>query len=1178
MSIIPTQTTSSVRIGLLHSYSQVQRDDEEQQLLDAYVKNAGESKPISTRKLTQPRLRAAALVDAEHGNSAARTARPPSLAALALDVTARNFPRLLRVAQTEDGDTGEATRSGNTAVPSPARGPASTPARGMRKSRRVAELANEGASGDGNRRAHLMSLMGPDGRPSAELSQRTHDRLRLLPAQHLASLQLLLQKYHRRTLTMLTLRRYFFPPTASRLHLSPAVPLITENPDTGPIRLVSAVTSHAQHLTHASLIALNRLDAKFFSKIMLQATRLEYLDLSACLNVNASVIQALVTGCRDEGKPSRLRYLNLDATGIGAHGLAAAISSFHSLEALKAANVQGLDDVGFYQATLNAISVEADVSEAGSGLASASRPLGCLRSLKLRRTAVGDGSLSLLLGMCDPSLLQTLDIGFTRCSLEGLLEAMQAPAQHSDPDDSEFSARVGEADAFTDRLDHPRQVSPGVGSQGGGGGMTTSLSQPATRNSDSIEPRLSQQLAQGSRPADLGPSGSQQPLPQAEYRSKFSLRKLSLSGLYLHSSRGPTENRLQPLKNLLKTQTELRSLYLQRVPHFSRECDLVQDLVGVLREGLRNMLEMRAGPDGLPDIEGADSSRTPSSVPLFKKLVLSDNPALGFRVIDGRTGRGWVFLHLLQEEEEMQAGELAKLMHSVGVFCEEIRLSNVTLLAPHLAFSPYQRILELDHTAVENFMILAALERANMYRPDVVELEPPLIAATPLETAMQIGRTRSGRAGAPATSKRTASGKGKAREVDVKEDILTFGNLRRISLTDAKVSDVSLKPLLDANPFLQEIDLTSCRSVPVVQRRNYFEHVLGEDEIGDDDEDADNTRSDTDSYEVRQRSSRLNPHRGSSDRRAAIARRQAASGTTLTRQELHDDDFIMDSDSDYDEGRPSRARRRSNPSSPRKRSGSTSPSKRSVASSSSQAAQRRNLEGAMEAVKSAKTARLAAAARLHASAHFPESSTSASSSFPRSLPSGPRPSGSPAKRRAVEPEAQDTSSEESEMTELSSDSDVGSDSDGDEEDDRPLSQRRLKRRRLNTDGSTSVAGRRRRPTRSAARNLSLVDQFPVEDNEDEDPDFSVPSSRGGGGGSRQSPNKSGRQGPIGGSARSASSSGQAIGSSSTAHGPTPFTSTSSRTVDVGGNNSNGNSSSSRRRSASPTRSPSSRVR
>ncbi|KAE8216906.1 hypothetical protein CF319_g8870 [Tilletia indica] len=152
-------------------------------------------------------------------------------------------------------------------------------------------------------------------------------------------------------------------------------------------------------------------------------------------------------------------------------------------------------------------------------------------------------------------------------------------------------------------------------------------------------------------------------------------------------------------------------------------------------------------------------------------------------------------------------------------------------------------------------------------------------------------------------------------------------------------------------------------------------HVLGEEDDVGDDEDRENTRPDTERSGVRQRTSRLNPDRSTSNRRAAIARRQAASGATLTRQEMGDDDFVMGSDSEYDEYRSSRARKRSTSSSPRKRSGSTSPSKRSAASSS-----QRSREEVIQAVRSAKTARLAATARLHASAYFPTTSTSASSS------------------------------------------------------------------------------------------------------------------------------------------------------------------------------------------------------
>ncbi|KAE8218848.1 hypothetical protein CF326_g9079, partial [Tilletia indica] len=243
------------------------------------------------------------------------------------------------------------------------------------------------------------------------------------------------------------------------------------------------------------------------------------------------------------------------------------------------------------------------------------------------------------------------------------------------------------------------------------------------------------------------------------------------------------------------------------------EYDHAQELTGAMREGLRDMLEARSGPDGLPGAAKAlHCANALFAVPLFKKLVLSDNPALGFRVIDGgRTIRGWVFISDLVEEEEKR----------------------------------YKR---------ESW---------------------------------------------------------------------------RNSCT-ALVCSVSHGGIIDS----QGDDFTSCRSMPVVQRRNYFEHVLGEEDDVGDDEDRENTRPDTERSGVRQRTSRLHPDRSTSNRRAAIARRQAASGATLTRQEMGDDDFVMGSDSEYDEYRSSRARKRSTSSSPRKRSGSTSPSKRSAASSS----------------------------------------------------------------------------------------------------------------------------------------------------------------------------------------------------------------------------------------------------
>ncbi|KAE8223534.1 hypothetical protein CF326_g8180 [Tilletia indica] len=179
---------------------------------------------------------------------------------------------------------------------------------------------------------------------------------------------------------------------------------------------------------------------------------------------------------------------------------------------------------------------------------------------------------------------------------------------------------------------------------------------------------------------------------------------------------------------------------------------------------------------------------------------------------------------------------------------------------------------------------------------------------------------------------------------------------------------------------------------------------------------------------VRQRTSRLNPDQSTSDRRAAIARRQAVPGATLTRQEMGEDNFLIGSDSEYDEYRSSRARKRSTSSSPRKRTGSTSPSKRSAASSS-----QRSREEVIQAVRSAKTARLAATARLHASAYFPTTSTSASSSSSsRSTPPGSRPSARSSKRRTMDVIRGDPSDEESDTTAYSSRSDVDTGSDNDD--------------------------------------------------------------------------------------------------------------------------------------------------
>ncbi|KAE8208406.1 hypothetical protein CF327_g7110 [Tilletia walkeri] len=142
---------------------------------------------------------------------------------------------------------------------------------------------------------------------------------------------------------------------------------------------------------------------------------------------------------------------------------------------------------------------------------------------------------------------------------------------------------------------------------------------------------------------------------------------------------------------------------------------------------------------------------------------------------------------------------------------------------------------------------------------------------------------------------------------------------------------------------------------------------------------------------------------------------------------MGDDDFVMGSDSEYDEYRSSRARKRSTSSSPRKRSDSTSPSKRSAASSS-----QRSREEVIQAVRSAKTARLAATARLHASAYFPATSTSASSSSSRSPPPGSRPSARSSERRTMDVIRGDPSDEESDTTGSSSRSDVDTGSDNDD--------------------------------------------------------------------------------------------------------------------------------------------------
>ncbi|KAK0546971.1 hypothetical protein OC846_005051 [Tilletia horrida] len=1093
------EASSSLRFGL--AYNQIQRDDAEQQLLDTYVKNAAELKPVSTRKLPQAVLRAAALVDYDQGNSAAAAVHPPSLAALALEVTARNFPKLLRITQSATGEEEDAEPREQK--------PAAATA-DHRQSRRVAAIASGRAfSGVGSSSRYI----GSDGKPSPELSRHTHDLLRLLQPQHLADLQILLQRYHRRSLTILTLRRYFLPPINPRLNISPAIPLVTEQPDSGPVKLVSAATAQAKHLTHASLIALNRLDAKFFAKFALQATALEYLDLSACLNVNANLIWALAKGCKEEGKISRIRYLNLDATAVGAQGVALVIANFHQLEVLKLANVHGLDDAVLPATILHNISTDADQSNSELS----SRPLCRLRSLKLRRTQVGNESLSLLLGMCDPEILHTLDLGFTRCTLEGLLEAIQAPASN----DSQPSNEPNSGERSNVHEDE----------HSGSGARTPIL------------PNLAHLPFLPS--SNEGPSdgrNEQEALQPPPFTTNFNFRKLSLSGLRLHSSRGAVPNRLRPLQDLLRTQTDLQSLYLQRVPHFSQDWDHVQELTAVLKDGLRNILEQRAGPNGLPDpeyrgaIEGIGSP-----VPLFRKLVLSNNPALAYSVHNGatRSFRGWVYAHQLKEQEEAEAGELAKLMRTVGVFCE--------------------RILELDHTGIDDAMLLDALQRAGMVlKSEDTEAKPEVQDTESSAT----GRTRSGRA-AP----KRADRKGKAKAKETQKPNLIVGNLRRINLTDAKVSDNSLRPLLEANPYLQEIDLTSCRSVPIGARRNYFEHVYGEDSA--DYNSYDDTEEDSDAGRTRRtRNSRKNPSRSRSDRRAVVARRQAASGTTLTRQEMHDDDFVANSDSDYDEYASLRSKRRSSSTpSPRKRAapaGSRSPSKQQRKSSAS--AQRKAQEEMLDRVKNAKTARLAATARLHASGSYP--STSGASSFSetknpylRNRPSASSSSSthSPQKRRYVD---EDTD-EEFEASDSEEDDD--DDESDDDADSRPLAHRVSRTART---AAASGPSRRSRPKRVATRGLSFVDKNWDEGDEENDPDFELETSQRRPRVSSSSPRK-----PF-------SASGSAPRSSLRQGTQSPFTSSapaaSTSTSEPSSSRPQRNSTS--RRSASPTRARSSRSR
>ncbi|KAE8235991.1 hypothetical protein A4X13_0g9306 [Tilletia indica] len=240
-------------------------------------------------------------------------------------------------------------------------------------------------------------------------------------------------------------------------------------------------------------------------------------------------------------------------------------------------------------------------------------------------------------------------------------------------------------------------------------------------------------------------SGQQQPQAQRTHRRMHATTQQAIR--YVRRGSYNTNRAQSRLNHLRGRYSDLQVMlpapgYFQTFPsefHTSGlwrlEYDHAQELTGVLREGLGDMLEARSGPDGLPGAKALHQANAFSAAPLFKKLVLSDNPALGFRVIDGgRTIRGWVFISDLVEEEELQAGELAKLMHSVGVFCEEIRLSNVNLLASHLAFSPFQRVLELDHTAIEDSMILSALERATCISPKAQSLPATAGSAIAKET------------------------------------------------------------------------------------------------------------------------------------------------------------------------------------------------------------------------------------------------------------------------------------------------------------------------------------------------------------------------------------------------------------------------------------------------------------
>ncbi|KAE8217053.1 hypothetical protein CF319_g8770 [Tilletia indica] len=96
------------------------------------------------------------------------------------------------------------------------------------------------------------------------------------------------------------------------------------------------------------------------------------------------------------------------------------------------------------------------------------------------------------------------------------------------------------------------------------------------------------------------------------------------------------------------------------------------------------------------------------------------------------------------------------------------------------------------------------------------------------------------------------------------------------------------------------------------------------------------------------------------------------------------------------------------------------------------AASQRSREEVIQAVRSAKTARLAATARLHASAYFPTTSTSASSSSSRSPPPVSRSSARYSKKRTMDVIRGEPSDEESDTTASSSRSDVETGSDNDD--------------------------------------------------------------------------------------------------------------------------------------------------